>query len=289
VLNPLRLRRIRASGVPARAYPLDVMWASGETGSSGDRHGEPSWIGGQATVLWRVERDGHAPYEVQDTISAPGWAMPGRRGKRLLSVRWRPGRGLDAELGLPCRIDPDDPAGIAIDWDAGYDEHARRWDELDADLRHVSRRRGGLDSALDRVHLRGAPAPTPERAAELDRLVDEQAAADRGAEEAAFTPLAPVAAQMGERETIAAQMAEARRLRKLGVKVAARIVSCEDTGQRLLGLPVWRICGELDDPSGIRRAEQLVAMPERSTRKLDPGREVNAFSDPDYPAKVTFF
>lgn len=289
MLNPLRLRNIRANGVPARAYPLDVLWASGQDGSSGDREVASSWMGAQAKVLWRVEREGHAPYEVQDTISAPGWAMPGRRGKRLLSVRWRPGRGLDAELGLPCRIDPDDPTALAIDWDAGYDEHARRWDELDADLRHVSRRRGGLDGALDRVHLRGAPAPAPERAAELDRMVDEQTAADRAAEEAASAIPAPVAARMDERETVAAQMAEATRLRKRGVKVAARIVSCEDTGQRLVGLPVWRIRGELDEPSGVRPAEQLVAMPERSTRKLHAGREVEAFADRDDPAKVTFF
>jgi hypothetical protein len=279
VLNPLRLRKIRATGIPGRAYPLRVVWATG--GDGGD---EQSWFGGQAEVRWRVEPDGAAPYEVDDTISAPGWVRPSHRGKGVLGVRWRPGHGLDPELGLPCRIDPRDANAIAIDWDAGYEEHARRWDQIDGEMRHVGRRRGGLDGALDKVLLRGAPAPDTERAAQLDRAMAEQSAADAAAEQAAMTPAAPVASAMGERDTVAAQMAEAKRLRKHGVAATARIVSCDDTGQRLVGLPVWRIRGELDG----RVAEQLVALPERSTRKLRAGGEVKAWVDREDRERVTF-
>ena len=281
MLNPLRLRKVRASGLPARVYLLELEWATG--GDGGD---EQSWFGGQASVRWRVERDdGAPPYEVDDTISAPGWVRPSHRGKGVLHLRWRPGPGLVPERGLPCRVAQDDPEAIAIDWDAGYDEHARHWDELDGELRHVSGRRGGLDGALDRVLLRGAPGPGADRSAELDRAIDEHAATTRAAEEAAWTPAAPVAAAIDEREAVAAQMSGAKRLRKSGAKTSARIVSCEDTGRRLVGLPVWRIRGALD---GAGEAEQVVALPERSARRLAPGKNVTAWVDPDDPERVTF-
>ncbi len=280
MLNPWRLRRVRASGTPARAFPLRIEWATG--GDGGD---EQSWLGGQADVRWRIEIDGAQPYEIDDTISAPGWVRPSHRGKGVLGVRWRPGRGLDPALGLPCRIDPDEPQAIAIDWDAGYDEHARRWDELDGELRHVGRRRGGLGGALDSVLLRGAPEPDAERAADLDRADDEAIAAEQATEEAACTVAAPVAAAMDEREIVAAQMAEAKRLRKHGVRTTARILGCDDTGQRLVGLPVWRISGELEG-GGV--AEQRVAMAERSCRKFRPGGSVTAWVDPHDPSRATF-
>jgi hypothetical protein len=281
VLNPFRLRSIRATGRPARAFPLSVEWAKG--GDGGD---EQSWFGGQAEVRWRIEIDGAEPYEVQDTISAPGWTRPSHRGKGVLGVRWRPGRGLLPDLGLPCRVDPGDPEAVAIDWDAGYEEHARRWDELDGEMRHVGRRRGGFDGALDRVLLRGAPAPDPQRAAELDRAVQEARVAEASAEETAWTVAAPVAAGIGEREMAAADIADAKWLRKNGVRTPARIIGCEDTGRRLVGLPVWRISGELD---GARVAEQRIAMAERSTRRFRPGAQVTAWVDPANPARVTFF
>ena len=281
--SPRRLKEVAKTGLAGRAYPLEIVPRTG-----GDGGGEQAWTGGMADVRWRIEIDGHPPYEFQDSLDLPGWINPGHRGRKVWNVRWRPSHGIQKDLGVPCRVDPGDQEFIAIDWDAAYEEHQAAWNRLDAQMRQVSRRRGGIDNLIDKVTLRGAPDLDSAEAAELDRAIDENREAAARAEAAASIPSEPVRSLMAERDGLQAQMNEAKRLKKTGRKVPARVLSCEETGAAVSGLPVWAIRAELrEDGAPPRTIEQHLALAKFSVRGLRAGKDVTARVDPDDPSQVS--
>lgn len=136
-------------------------------------------------------------------------------------MRWRPGHGIQRDLGVPCHVVARTPTS--------------------------SQSTGTPPTRIDRVTLRGVPALDDREAADLDRAIGEHDESAARAEAAAWVPSEPVRSLMAERDGLQAQMDEINRLKKNGRKVPARVVSCEQTGQEVSGLPVWAVRAELSE------------------------------------------
>src|ERR1700754_4749598 len=150
-LGPKLLRRAPRGWLPARAFPLRHSVFSNDQGSDG---GETVFDTSSALdVRGRVELPGREPYEVEERRSAPMWLHSNSlgSGNRWYKVRVRPQYGLMRDVGVPCVVNPRDPGELWIDWDAAYDEHLVAWEREARVRREVSRRRGGLDGALERI------------------------------------------------------------------------------------------------------------------------------------------
>jgi len=161
-------------------------------------------------VEWEVHVDGGEPYRFFEARRAPVWVDPQQlgAGKRWYSVRPKRSYGLMPEVGIPCLVDPKNPHGLWIDWDAGYELHEPAW----------------------QAHTAGAPARRVE--AKEERRREDEAVIAR----AEARPQAP--------EVSALQ--DVQRIYALGVTGSATVMSAVDTGRAVSGVPVWRFDVELE-------------------------------------------
>ena len=153
-------------------------------------------------VRWRIEIAGREPYEVEEERDAPAWTAGGGLGggNRWYKVRVRPQFGL-MKLGVPCFVNPGDPAELWIDWDAAYDAHEpawehearirrgvgersnlydRAWERLSNPLAGKARAEDELAEVERRVEAEKPPPPRTARAAVLLRAADGRAEAHQG-------------------------------------------------------------------------------------------------------------
>jgi hypothetical protein len=120
-LGPGLLRRAPRGWLRARAYALGHSVSSHHYGEGGPPDIETTMA---LRVRWRVEIDGRESYDVEEERSAPSWAGRGGligSGNRWYKLRVRPQFGLMPKLGVPCYVNPADPAELWIDWDASYE------------------------------------------------------------------------------------------------------------------------------------------------------------------------
>ncbi|MDZ5622038.1 hypothetical protein SFC88_14415 [Nocardioides sp. HM23] len=162
-------------------------------------------------VEWEVHVDGGGePYRFVEARRAPVW-VDGQHlgaGKRWYSARPKRTYGLMPEVGIPCLVDPKNPHGLWIDWDAGYDLHEPAW----------------------QAHTAEAPARRAE-AKEERRREDEVAVA-----RAEVMPQPPDVSALRD----------VQRIYALGVTGSATVMSAEDTDRAVSGVRVWRFEVELD-------------------------------------------
>lgn len=161
-------------------------------------------------VEWEVRVDGREPYRFFEARRAPVWVDSRQlgAGKRWYSLRPRRSYGLMPEVGIPCLVDPNNPQGLWIDWDAGYDLHGPAW----------------------QAHTSGAPA----RRAEVKE--------DRRREDEAVIARAEASPQPPD----VTALRDVQRIYALGVTGAATVMSAADTGRVVNGVPVWRFEVGLD-------------------------------------------
>jgi len=258
--------------IPARAEPLwhevspDGRWAVGdvETGASLD-------------VRWRIHIDGREPYEFEEkSRSAPRWVVKGERtGRRWFHPRLRASRGLLREVGVPCRVHPDKPEKIDIDWSRAYDDHKPAWDRLDAHGKvYTQRAEGPLGKLLAPLEYAGLRKLSPEEQAEVDREV-----AERIERENRLPP--EQQAEVDENEWIAEEGRHARRLHKEGRRVGATVTAIAPPGPRSI---VWTIALEVE---GIGHVQHRQALNAAWAAQLQPGAETAVMVDPADPSRMT--
>ena len=154
----------RAEPLRHKAYPI--------TGAEGE---EDDFSAG-LDVEWRVHVEGREPYEFSETRRAPLWVIRGsRHGRRWYHVRLRASHGLRHEVGVPCRVHPEKPDKIDIDWSRAYDEHQPVWDRLDDHKKaYTQRAEGPLGKLLAPLEFAGLRKLSAEEQAEVDREVAER-------------------------------------------------------------------------------------------------------------------
>jgi hypothetical protein len=290
-LGPKLLRTPPKGWLPARAFPVrHSAYEHSQGPEGGERVIETS---SGLTVTWRVEIAGREPYEVSEQRSGPTWLQHGLLGggKRWYRVRARPAYGLMADVGVPCVVDPRDPAKLWIDWDAAYEEHLPAWEREARVRRAVARQEGVLDHAIDRVlnpfagRLRDGEQelverriPRRGRPAHEIRLTSEieQAAI-------AFGP-----APEGELAEQRRRIAELERIQRIGRRVPAHVVGREETDGRLANVPLILIAFELSDDGerGSRRVVFEHVYGPRQANRYKVGRRVDVWVDPDDPAAI---
>jgi hypothetical protein len=174
-LGPGVLRRAPRGWVRARAFALQrSVYSQGQGADGGVAEIETSM---GLRVHWRVEIEGRAPYEVQEERSAPNWVAAGSgfagAGNRWYKVRIRPQYGLMPKLGVPCFVNPSDPAELWIDWDAAYREHESAWEQEARVQREIAKRDGLVDHVFDRVFNPFAGKLRPGEAELVDKRIAE--------------------------------------------------------------------------------------------------------------------
>jgi hypothetical protein len=227
-------------------------------------------------VEWEVHVEGRDPYRFSEVRRSPLWTVKGAgHGRRWYHVRVRGTHGLLREVGVPCRVHPERPDKIDIDWQQAYDDHQDAWARLDAVGReYTSRAEGPLGKLLAPVQFLGARKLSAEEQAEVVREVDE-----RIEREARLPP--EQQAEVDENEWIAAQGLEARRLFKEGRKTPARVVALTAPAP---GSLVYVVSLEV---AGIGPVEHHQALNEPWAAKLQPGSDTSVMVDPADPRRMT--
>lgn len=278
-LGPGFLRRPPDDWLPARSFPLEHRaWEEGSPGI----HGGSEVVTAGIQVRWRVQIPGREAYEFAEQRRGPGWVLRNtRHGNRWYKVKLRANKGLLAEVGVPCYVDPGNREAIWVDWDRAYEEHVEAWKREERVSREASRREGGLARFVGMVDNPLAGSLRPEEEA----LVAQRVAA-RKAEQARED--ARVAAEMKtpdmlERE---AHYAEMERVRADGVPARATVVANEQPGRSLSGVPVVHLTLDvLDGPSPRRVVHEFVWGP-RQAKRYKPGRTIEIRVDPGDPDRI---
>ena len=241
-----------------------------------DSQGLGDWFEARIDVHWRVHVEGREPYEFSEIRRAPFWTMKhARHGRRFYHLRRRASHGLLREVGVPCRVHPQKPDKIDIDWSRAYDEHQPAWERLDAHAKAYSKRaEGPLGKLLSPLEYGGLPKLSAEEQAQVDREV-----AERIEREERLPP--EQQAQVDENEWIAAEGQEARRLHKEGRRANAKVTALERPAP---GSLVWTISLEVE---GIGPVEHRQAMNEKWAAILPPGTQTTVMIDPGDASRLT--
>jgi hypothetical protein len=261
----------RDDWLPARAEPLRHR-AYTITGAEG---GQDDFAAG-LDVHWRVHIEGREPYEFSETRRAPLWTIRGgRHGRRWYHVRWRASHGLLREVGVPCRVHPEKPHKIDIDWSQAYDDHQPAWERRDhVGKAYTQRAEGPLGKLLAPVEYARLRKLPDHLQAEIDSEVNE-----RIAREAQLPP--EQQAEVDEIEWIAQQGVEARRLWKDGRRTPARVTALEPPAPGSLVYTI-RL-----DVQGLGAVGHRQALNDAWAAQLQPGMETVVMVDPADPTRLT--
>jgi hypothetical protein len=198
-----------------------------------------------------------------------------RTGRRWFQPRLRGSQGLLREVGVPCRVHPENPEKIDIDWSRAYDEHQPAWDRLDARAKaYTQRAEGPLGKLIAPIEYLGLRKVSAEEQAEIDREVGE-----RIEREERLPP--EVQAEVDENEWIAAQGVEALRLMKEGRRANATVTALVAPAP---GSLVYTISLEVEGMGSVNHRQALNA---RWAAMLQPGAATAVAFDPADPARMT--
>ena len=212
-------------------------------------------------------------------------------GNRWYKVRVRPQYGLMRDVGVPCVVNPRDPGELWIDWDAAYDEHLVAWEREARVRREVSRRRGGLDGALERIGNPFAGKLRPGEEAYVERAIDREAertrelqerAAEYNAQRLLKKGLKPAVVTDGESAELRRRMDELVRIHNEGIKTTGTIVAREDTTRTFANIPVILLTFEID---GRHVVFEHVYGP-RHAKRYKPGARFDVWVDRDDPDAI---
>jgi hypothetical protein len=262
----------RKDWIPARAEPL---WHRAYTIVSGEGLDDDFAAG--LDVQWRVHIQGRDTYEFEEKgRRVPFWVMKGSgHGRHWYTLRRRATHGLLREVGVPCRVHPEKPYKIDIDWSRAYDEHQPAWDRKDHRAKaYTQRAEGPLGKLLAPIEFMGLRKLSPEEQAEVDREVEE-----RIERENRLPP--EQQAEVDEVEWIAAQGRQAKRLFKAGRRASATVTALSAPPP---GSLVWTIALEVE---GLGHVEHRQAMTESWAAQLPPGAQTSVAYDPADPAQLT--
>ena len=285
------LRRAPRGWLPARAFPLrHSVYSHPDLGAErGETVIETS---AGLTVVWRVEVEGRAPYELEEERSAPMWLHSNAlgSGNRWYKVRVRPQYGLMSDLGVPGVVDPGDPARLWIDWDAAYAEHVPAWEVEARVRREAARRSGALEGTLERL---GNPLAGKLRPGE-EALVDERLARDAARareQQAHYAELnrrrnaekGIVPAPEGEGKELMRLIEEQTRIQQDGRKTRAKVVARSEPGRTFANVPVVELTFEIE---GRQVRFEHIYGP-RHAKRYQPGKEVDVWIDPADPNAIS--
>jgi hypothetical protein len=277
----------KSDWLPARAEPLwhnayNIVGAQGEVDD----------FAAGLDVQWRIHIDGREPYEfTEEGRRCPLWIIKGvGHGRRWFTIRLRATHGLMREVGVPCRVHPEKPHKIDIDWSRAYDEHQPIWDRMDAVEKGVTARRDGpLGKLLAPIEYMRLPKFTPQEQAAIDREIDAEVARQDKATGVGFAAeeYLDVGTLQAEGEFIQAQQKEAKRLRKKGRQVYATVV--ELSGPTGPGSWLYTVRLEIHEPDGSSRiVDHRQGMNYAMTQRLKPGARLKVRVDPVNPDSVAF-
>jgi hypothetical protein len=188
--------------------------------------------------LLEVHVDGRAPYTVDGT-----WKVPAK-AEQFGPLR-SGGSILPPGVELPVDVADDDPSDVDIDWDAYVAIPGRK--KTQKKLYEEYRAAKTAAYVESERRKRGEPAAAP--------------------------PAEPAPAS-GDHAAIL----EVQRIYALGVSGSATVISSQDTGRNVSGVPIWRFELELD--SG-RRVTIEQAVPKRAMKRYADGSQVAVHTDPD--------
>ena len=239
------LRRAPRGWLPARAFPLRHSVydhpSSGPEGGGGETVFDTSM---SMSVLWRVEVEGRAPYELEEKRTVPMWlsaAGPIGPGNRWYKVRVRAQYGLMKSVGVRGFVDPADPSKLWVDWDASYKEHMAAWDREARVRREVEVRKGGFDGALNRLANPLAGKLRPEEEALVAERLEPEARRERQQRDHLLQQLrggdGPPPTDDDYQELLR-RIDEQRRIQRKGRKTTATVVAREETGRTFATIPL---------------------------------------------------
>ncbi len=290
-LGPVFLRRAPRGWLRGRAFPVEHRVFD-------DPHVSKAVNGIELSLrldaLWEVRVDGQEAYRFREERAAPNWCKANTRaGKRWYRLRIRETHGLMASIGVPVHVDPNDAHKLWIDWDAAYDEHVEAWKRKDRVELAVAHRGGTAEGLIHRVMtpLAGNLKPGEEH------LVDEAIAAAE-AREAEWAErdaprrdaqvqkmgFGPVTAE--ERAEHDRRTAEMKRIYECGRPAQATVVSNEDSGRKLMNIPVIVITLEIEDAGRVRTVEFEYVWGPRPAKRYKPGKRIKVRIDPQVPKAV---
>jgi hypothetical protein len=271
--------------IAARAEPV---WHSANTITGAE--GDDDFAAG-LNVLWCIHIDGRPPYEFEEERRAPFWVMKGvRHGRHWYTVRLRATHGLLREVGVPCRVHPEKPDKIDIDWSRAYDEHQPIWDRMDAVAKEVtSRREGPLGKLLAPIQFAGLPKFTPQEQEAIARETEaELARYDKGTGVGApgEAPV-DVATLQVESQLIQAQQKEAKQIRKRGIPYYATVIDVSGP----TGPSSWFYTVRLEiheAQGGSRVIEHRQGLNYAMVQRLKPGSRQRIRVDSADPQRMAF-
>ena len=277
----------RNDWIPARAEPLwhQAYNIVGDLGATDD-------FAAGLDVQWRVHVEGREPYEFsEEGRRAPLWIIKGTgHGRHWFLVRARATRGLLREVGVPCRVDPDNRERIDIDWPRAYDEHQPFWDRMDAVSKGVTARRDGpLGKLLAPIEYMRLPKFSPQEQAAIDREIDAEVARQDAATGVGYEPEEYVDVQTltAEGEFIKAQQKDAKRIRKNGIQAYADVL--ELSGPTGPGSWLYTVRLQVHDPAtGPRVVEHRQGMNYAMTQRMKPGERLRVRINPLDRERIAF-
>jgi len=275
----------RNDWIPARAEPL---WH--QAYNVVNDQGADDFSAG-LDVQWRVHIQGRAPYEFEEKRRAPLWVIKGTgHGRHWFLFRLRATHGLLREVGVPCRVHPDNPHKLDIDWSQAYDEHQPIWDRMDAVAKGVTARRDGpLGKLLAPIEYMRLPKFSAEEQEAIDREIDaEVARQDKATGVGATGHTADDLAKLqAEGKFIQAQQKEAKRLRKQGRRAFATVLELSGPSGPASWLYTVRL--QIHEPDGgTRVVDHSQGMNYAMTQRLKPGSRLTVRIDPLDPERVAF-
>jgi hypothetical protein len=267
----------RSNWLPARAEPV---WFNAYR----SRNEESEGFSAILDVQWRVHIDGRAPYDLpQRCVSSPLWTIEGdRHGRRWFHPRLRATHGLLREIGVPCRVHPEQPDKLDIDWSAAYDEHEPAWDRMDAVAKGVAKRRDGpLGKVLAPIEYLRLPNYSTAEQSQIEREAAAEAARiDRSV--GIGLPPGDTNTLIAEGEEIQAEIKERKRLRKHGIKGHADVLGIDPPTQA--GSWLYTLHLQVLDPRGGTRVVQLrMGMNDAMVQQVRRKGRVSVRIDPDDP------
>ena len=232
--------------------------------------------------------DAREPYRFSDERrTVPNWCQRNTRaGKRWYRLHLRESHGLMESVGLPVCVNPEDPHDLWIDWDAAYGEHVEAWKLKDRVDLAAARRGGSAEGLIHRVMspLAGRLRPGEEqlvdeaiaasKAREAEWLERDRPRAEAQMEKMGFGPVAP-----GERAEHDRRSAEMKRIYESGRRAKATVVSNQDSGRKLMNVPVILITLDVEDAGAVRRVDLEHVWGPRHAKRYKPGKQVKVRID----------